>query len=201
MHQTCNGQHEYRAKDVDMQPIQRRGLYLLLLLAGLGWILLSADRSGSSTGGHVPAPQKGFAAPDFTLADPQGQRYTLSSLRGKAVLINIWATWCPPCQAEMPALETYYRQYQGQGLVVLGVNATSQDYPLDIVPFTQKYSLTFPILLDETGDLARKYELRSLPSSYFIDRNGSVAEVVIGGPMSGALLQTYIEEILGSRTN
>jgi cytochrome c biogenesis protein CcmG, thiol:disulfide interchange protein DsbE len=184
-----------------MQPIQRRGLYLLLLLAGLGWIFLSADYSGSSTGGRVPAPQKGFAAPDFTLADPKGEKYTLSSLRGKAVLINIWATWCPPCQAEMPALETYYQKYQGKGLVVLGVNATSQDYPLDIVPFTQKYGLTFPILLDETGDLARKYELRSLPSSYFIDRNGLVAEVVIGGPMSGALLQTYIEEILRSGTN
>ncbi len=182
-----------------MQPIQRRGLYLLILAAGLVWIAASADRTGVSTGGRIPAPQKGFLAPDFRLADPKGKYYSLSALRGQAVLVNLWATWCPPCQAEMPAIEKYYEQYRGQGLVVLGVNATAQDYPLNIVPFTQEYGLSFPILLDESGEVARKYELRSLPSSYFINRDGSIAEVVIGGPMSGALIQTYIEEILKSR--
>ncbi len=174
---------------------------MLLLLAGLAWVFLSADRSGISTAGRVPAPQKGFAAPEFSLADPKGHPYTLSELRGKAVLVNIWATWCPPCRAEMPALESYYEQYRGQGLVILGINATNQDYPLNIVPFAEQYDLTFPILLDETGEVARRYELRSLPSSYFIARDGSIAEVVVGGPMSGALLKTYIEEILKSPTN
>src|SRR5512141_2463494 len=115
-----------------MQPIQRRGLYLLLLIAGFAWIFASADRTGASTAGRIPAPQKGFAAPDFSLADPNGQRHTLTELRGKAVVLNIWATWCPPCRAEMPALETFYKRYQRQGLVVLGVNATAQDYPLQI---------------------------------------------------------------------
>ncbi len=181
-----------------MQPIQRRALYLLIVLAGLGWIFATADRAGQSTAGRIPAPQKGFAAPDFTLADPKGQKYTLSELRGKAVVLNIWATWCPPCQAEMPTLEKFYKQYQTQGLVVLAADATAQDYPLQVVPFVQKHSLTFPILLDETGDLSRKYEVRSLPSSFFIGRDGSVSEVVIGGPMSEALVQTYVEEILGS---
>lgn len=182
-----------------MQPIYRRGLYLLVLLAGLAWIAASADHTGASTAGRIPAPQKGFLAPDFSLADPKGETFTLSTLRGKAVLVNLWATWCPPCQAEMPSIESYYRQYDAQGLVVLAVNATAQDYPLNIVPFAQEYQLTFPILLDETGAVARLYELRSLPSSYFINRDGSIAEVVIGGPMSGALLQTYIEEILKSK--
>ncbi len=182
-----------------MQPIQRRGLYAFILLAGLIWIVASADRTGASTAGRIPAPQRGFLAPDFTLQDPKGQTYTLSALRGKAVLVNLWATWCPPCRAEMPAIEQYYQRYRQQGLVVLGVDATAQDYPLNIVPFVHDNQLTFPILLDETGEVARKYELRSLPSSFFINRDGSVAEVVIGGPMSGALLQTYIEEILGSK--
>ncbi len=182
-----------------MQPILRRGLYLLLLAAGLIWILASADRSGTSTAGRILAPQKGFLAPDFSLADPKGNRYSLAALRGRPVLINMWATWCPPCRAEMPAIEQYYRQYQQQGLIVLAVDATNQDYPLDIVPFAQDYGLTFPVLLDETGDVGRKYQLRSLPSSFFINRDGSVAEVVIGGPMSGALLRTYIEEILQSK--
>jgi cytochrome c biogenesis protein CcmG/thiol:disulfide interchange protein DsbE len=183
-----------------MQPIRRRGLYLLILLAGMAWIAASADRTGASTAGRIPAPQKGFLAPDFALADPAGKKFSLAALRGKAVLINLWATWCPPCRAEMPAMQDFYRKYEAQGFVVLGVNATAQDYPLNIVPFVQEYQLTFPILLDETGEVARKYELRSLPSSYFINRDGSVAEVVIGGPMSGALLQTYIQQILKSKT-
>ncbi len=184
-----------------MQPILRRGLSILLLLAGAVWILASADRTGASTAGRIPAPQKGFEAPNFTLADAQGQKYTLSELQGKAVLVNFWATWCPPCREEMPAIQGYYQKYQAQGLVVLGVNATNQDYPLNVVPFVQQNGLSFPILLDETGDIGRKYELRSLPSSFFINRDGTVAEVVIGGPMSGALLQTYIEEIVRSKAN
>jgi cytochrome c biogenesis protein CcmG, thiol:disulfide interchange protein DsbE len=181
-----------------MQPIQRRLLSALVLLAGLLLIFFSADKTGASTGGRIPAPQKGFLAPEFTLATPKGDRVALSELRGRAVLVNIWATWCPPCQAEMPAIEKLYREYQGRGLTVLGVNATVQDNPLDIVPFVQKYELTFPILLDETGEVARKYDLRSLPSSYFINRDGTIHDVVIGGPMSEALLRTQIEEILAS---
>ena len=182
-----------------MQPTLRRGLSILVLLAGIAWIAASADRTGASTAGRIPAPQKGFLAPDFSLADPGGKYYSLASLRGKPVVINLWATWCPPCRQEMPTIEQYYRQFAPQGLVVLAVNATAQDYPLNIVPFAQQYGLTFPILLDETGDVAARYELRSLPSTYFINRDGSVAEVVIGGPMSGALLQTYIQEIISSK--
>jgi len=179
-----------------MQPIHRRGLYVLLLLGGLAWIFASADRAGQSTAGRIPAPQKGFLAPDFSLADPAGRTYTLSQLRGKPVVVNMWATWCPPCRAEMPEIEAQYERYAPQGLVVLGVNATDQDAPLDVVPFVNEYRLTFPILLDETGAAGRAYELRSLPSTFFINRDGTIAEVVIGGPMSGALLQANIEEIL-----
>ncbi len=175
-------------------------LYLLLLAAGLLWIFASADRTGASTAGHIPTPAKGFFAPNFSLADPKGGHYELASLRGKPVIVSFWATWCPPCRAEMPTIQQYYQQYQQQGLVVLGVNATSQDYPLNIVPFVQQYNLSFPILLDETGSAAHSYEVRSLPSTFFINRDGSIAEVVIGGPMSGALLGTYIQEILQSKS-
>ncbi len=181
-----------------MQPIHRRGLYLLLLMAGLAWIFASADRTGQSTAGRIPAPQKGFLAPDFSLSDPKGRVYTLSQLRGRPVVVNLWATWCPPCRAEMPEIQAQYEKYEPQGLVVLGVNATNQDAPLDVVPFVNQYGLTFPILLDETGVVGRKYELRSLPSTFFINRDGTIADVVIGGPMSGALLQAYIEQILAS---
>ena len=179
-----------------MQPIQRRILYFLILLLGLAWIWVSADRTGTSTAGQIPAPQQGFLAPDFELKTPTGETVRLSDLRGQAVLVNLWATWCPPCRAEMQAIETVYNEYKEQGFVVLAVNMTYQDNQLDIMPFVTDQGLTFPVLLDETGDMAASYQLNSLPSSYFIGRDGIINEVVIGGPMAEALLRTRVEDIL-----
>ena len=179
-----------------MQQTQRWTLYSILLLAGAAWILFSADRTGTSTSGQIPAPQTGFLAPDFELKTPAGDSVKLSDLRGQAVLVNLWATWCPPCRAEMQTIEEVYNEYKEQGFTVLAVNMTYQDDPLEIMPFVESQGLTYPILLDETGDMARAYQLKSLPSSYFIDRDGMINEVVIGGPMAEALLRTRIEDIL-----
>jgi len=176
--------------------MQRRILYFLILAIGFAWILLSADKSGASTSGRIPAPQQGFLAPDFELNTPTGQTIKLSELRGQAVLVNLWATWCPPCRAEMQSVEKVYSEYKDQGFTVLAVNMTYQDDPLVVMPFVNERGLTFPILLDETGAMAKAYQLRSLPSSYFIGRDGIIHEVVIGGPMSEALLHTRVEDIL-----
>jgi len=179
-----------------MNTTQRRISYSIILILGLAWIYISADRTGTSTSGKVPAPQQGFLAPDFELQTLDGETIKLSNLRGQAVLINLWATWCPPCRAEMPAIEKIYNEYQDQGLVVLAVNMTYQDAYSDIAPFIDEYGLTFPVLLDETSKVGTAYQLRSLPSSFFIDRDGIISEVVIGGPMAEALLRTRVEEIL-----
>jgi len=179
-----------------MQPTQRRILYLILLAAGFAWMLFSADKSGSSTAGRVPAPQTGFLAPDFELKTLSGDTLKLSDLRGQAVLINLWATWCPPCRAEMKTLETIYNDYKDQGFTVVSVNMTSQDDLQAIQPFVNEQGLTYPILLDEAGDVARSYQMKSLPSSFFINRDGTMNEVVIGGPMAEALLRTRIEELI-----
>ncbi|HEX6270408.1 MAG TPA: TlpA disulfide reductase family protein [Anaerolineales bacterium] len=179
-----------------MQQNQRRIIYAIVLLLGLVWISASADKSGTSTSGKVPAPQQGFLAPDFALRTPSGESIRLSDLRGQAVLINLWATWCPPCRAEMQTIEKVYNEYKGQGFTVLAVNMTYQDDPFAIMPFVDEQGLTFPILLDETGEMANAYQLRSLPSSFFVDRHGIISEVVIGGPMAEALLRIRIEKIL-----
>jgi peroxiredoxin len=171
-------------------------LYLLLLGLGLAWLFLSADRTGDSTAGRIPAPQRGFLAPDFELKTPAGASIALSDVRGEAVLVNLWATWCPPCRAEMQSIEKVYQEYKDRGFTVIAVNMTYQDDPSAVMPFVTDQGLTFPILLDEGGDMANAYELRSLPSSYFIRRDGVIHEVVIGGPMSEALLRTRIEAIL-----
>ena len=174
----------------------RRPVYALILILGLIWIYLSADKSNASDSETVAAPQQGFMAPDFELPNSAGETVKLSDLRGQAVLVNLWATWCPPCREEMQSIEKVYNEYKDQGLVVLAVNMTYQDDAQKILPFITARELTFPILLDETGNMANDYQMRSLPSSYFIGRDGIIDEVVIGGPMAEALLRTRIQEII-----
>jgi len=175
---------------------QRIILYTLVLIASAAWILISADSSETGATEAAPAPQVGFSAPDFTLNTPTGESFTLSEQQGQAVLVNLWATWCPPCRAEMPAIQKMYAEYKDQGFVVLAVDMTYQDDPFGVVPFVNEYGLKFPILLDETSDVAQAYQVRSLPSSYFINRHGTITDVVIGGPMSETLLRTNIEKAL-----
>jgi peroxiredoxin len=176
-----------------MSKTQRIIFYMFVLTASAAWIALSSSSANTTS---IPAPQTGFTAPDFTLQALDGKTYTLSELKGNAVLVNLWATWCPPCRAEMPAIEKMYREYKDRGFIVLAVDMTHQDDMSKVAPFIQEYGLTFPVLLDETGAAASAYQMRSLPSSYFINRAGVISEVVIGGPMAEALLRTRIEQIL-----
>ena len=96
----------------------------------------------------------------------------------------------------MPAIQKMYDEYKDRGFTVLAVDMTYQDDPFAVVPFINEYGLKFPVLLDETSDTAQAYQIRSLPSSYFINRYGVITAVVIGGPMSETLLRTNIEEAL-----
>ena len=96
----------------------------------------------------------------------------------------------------MPAMQRIYESYQEQGFVILAVNATNQDSPNSAAAFAVEHSLTFPILLDVDGAVSGLYRLRSLPTSFFVNREGIIEEIVIGGPMSEALLQTRVENLL-----
>ncbi|MBT3313029.1 MAG: redoxin domain-containing protein, partial [Anaerolineae bacterium] len=178
------------------QTVRRRILFVALLALGMAWTLFSVDKNGSSTAGLIPAPQKGFLAPDFTLETLEGESVTLSDLRGKVVLLNFWATWCPPCRAEMPAFQEAYIDYEDKDFVIVAVNATLQDNPNDIRDFITEFGLSFPILLDAEGEANRLYQVQSLPTSFFIDKEGVISEVVIGGPIAEALIRARIEELL-----
>lgn len=171
---------------------------LILMIAAL-WIWLSRAPADSTTQGKIPAPQKGFLAPDFSLPTVDGKTIRLADLQGKPVLVNYWASWCAPCRAEMPALQRLAADFEEQGLVVLGVNAASQDDRANALAFVEQQGLTFPILFDTTGDVQRQYAIQSLPTSFFIDHQGIIREVVIGGPMSEALLRIRIEQLLTSK--
>ena len=172
-------------------------LMLASLVAGLLWTVVS--RVPSAVGAPLsssPSPREGFLAPDFTLDTLEGTKVTLSDLRGKIVLINLWATWCPPCRAEMPALENAYEQYKDSGVVILGLNVTNQDSEKDIPLFVKEFGLTFPILLDRDGSVSALYQLRGLPTTYFVNREGIIRTVVVGGPMSETFIRSTIEALL-----
>ncbi|MCK4724510.1 MAG: TlpA family protein disulfide reductase, partial [Anaerolineales bacterium] len=154
------------------------GLTITLVVLGIFWTFLSrVPVSATTDGAPPPSPREGFSAPDFSLELLGGGQVTLSELRGKVVLVNLWASWCPPCRAEMPAIERVYRSYKDLGLVVLGVNTTNQDSESAAASFVQEMGLSFPIPLDRSGAVSASYNLRGLPSSYFIDRQGIIRSV------------------------
>lgn len=168
----------------------------VVLILGAGWTAISAKLPGVTNSPGIPAPKAGFLAPDFTLSTLGGDDVTLSDLRGQAVIINVWASWCSPCRAEMPALESIYQEYGDEGIVLLAVNATNQDNLNQAITFADELGLSFPILIDEQGVVSRLYQVSALPSTFFIRPDGTIEEVVIGGPMSEVLLRTRVETLL-----
>jgi len=178
------------------QPFGARLLYGLILVLGIIWIKVSAVPANTLKNESIPSPQTGFSAPDFTLKTLEGKSITLSDLRGKAVLVNIWASWCPPCRAEMPDIQKAYQTYQSKGFIVLAVDSTFQDKLPDAAAFVEELQLSFPILVDDRGLVTKLYRVQSLPSSFFIGPDGIIKEVVIGGPMADALLISRIENLI-----
>lgn len=176
-------------------PNRRNSVVLGILLAGLIWIWVSRIPPGSAQVNSA-LPFTGFLAPPFNLQTPTGEVISLETLRGQPVIVNLWASWCPPCKAEMPALETVYQEYRSQGLVILGVNTTNQDDPGAALDFAEEMGLSFPILFDLDGSVSRLYQLQALPTTYFIDERGIIREIVVGGPMSEALLRVRAEQLL-----
>ena len=170
---------------------------LISFLAGIVWTVFS--RVPSAIGAPLsssPSPREGFLAPDFTLDTLQGEKATLSHLRGKLVIVNFWATWCLPCRKETPALEEAYEQYKDSGMVILGVNLTDQDSVSEVESFVQEFKLTYPILLDRDGSISYLYQIEGLPMTFFINREGIIRTVVVGGPMSETFIRSKIETLL-----
>jgi cytochrome oxidase Cu insertion factor (SCO1/SenC/PrrC family) len=124
------------------------------------------------------APEVGALAPEFTLRTTRGASLRLSSLRGKTVLINFWATWCTACRSEMPRLAAWYRQMKGRGLVVLGVD--QQDDVGSVRAYARKLHIPYPVVLDSGGDVSARYNTVFLPTSLLVNQNGAVAAIKVG---------------------
>ena len=108
---------------------------------------------------------------DFTLTDLNGKSWTLKDLKGKVVMLNFWATWCPPCRKEMPDLENLYRQFEPQGLVILGI---SDDEPEKVREFVQKQGTTYPVLLDPGSKVNELLHIQGIPKTFVYDREGKI---------------------------
>ncbi|HSG43873.1 MAG TPA: TlpA disulfide reductase family protein [Anaerolineales bacterium] len=143
-----------------------------------------------------PSPREGFFAPDFTLDTLDGGRSTLTELRGKIVVVNFWTTWCPPCREETPALEASYKAFKDSDVIIIGLNLTDQDTLKEVGAFAEEFGLTYPIFLDRDGSVGLAYQINGLPTTFFINREGIIRMVVVGGPMSETYVRSKIEVLL-----
>ena len=139
----------------------------------------------------APAPVVGAPAPDFTLADVSGTQVSLSDFKGQVVLLNFWATWCPPCKLEMPTLQQHYVDFKDQGLVVVGVEAGEPK--AEVQAFAAEQQLTFPILPDEKSAVTDQYRVLALPTTFVIDRQG-----VIVRQHRGMMDEAQVDEYLAA---
>lgn len=136
----------------------------------------------------------GESAPDFQAQNLDWQTISLSDLRGKPVLLNFWATWCPPCREEMPYLQQIHEEWSGEGLIVLAVNIGES--PAAVEEFAQVYNLTLPILLDINGAAAQVYNVTAIPATFFIDRDGIIQKKVVGAFWGKEQIEEYLTEII-----
>ncbi|MFO0726820.1 MAG: TlpA disulfide reductase family protein [Myxococcota bacterium] len=167
------------------------GIILLLLFAAA--LFLVGSRVWRVASGPLP-PGQGDVAPLFTLPNVNGEaKLGLADLKGKVVLLDFWATWCPPCVASMPTLERLHRDLSGAGLVVLGVNQEPNDVTT-VRSFLKERELSLPVVVD-SGATARAYGVFSFPTSVLIDRDGKVVSVH-HGPAPEEALRAAISGLL-----
>ncbi len=124
-------------------------------------------------------PELGYEAPDFSLPDLDGKLHHLSDYRGQVVFLNLWATWCPPCRMEMPAMEALYQRLGGRGFTILAVSA-DENGATAVAPYVSEMGLSFPVLLDPEGRLSPRYGVTGYPETFIIDRQGRVVNHTIG---------------------
>jgi cytochrome c biogenesis protein CcmG/thiol:disulfide interchange protein DsbE len=170
-------------------------LVLVVIAIGVAWISGSRLSAGDEQAQPKTGAQVGLLAPDFSLPALDGALVSLSAQRGNVVLVNLWASWCGPCRSEMPAVNRVYQAHRASGFVVLAVNAANQDDESEARAFVRNLGLVFPILFDRDGSAGRAYRLRSLPTSYFIGRDGVIREIVVGS-MSEAMLEARVKRLL-----
>ncbi|MEA2094396.1 MAG: TlpA disulfide reductase family protein [Pseudomonadota bacterium] len=134
--------------------------------------VVHADQTLTPVPGNIPAP-------DFSLQDTDGNLHRLSEYRGRPVIINFWATWCPPCREEIPSMNRAWHVLREEGVAMLAINVGEDEDTIFV--FTADYPADFPLLLDRSGDIIGQWPVKGLPTTYVIAPDGSIAYRAIGG--------------------
>jgi peroxiredoxin len=168
-----------------------------LILVGIAAVLLLRGMQGTT------APQAGtlstipvgvnYPAPELALQNVNGKNETLNDYRDKVVLVNNWAIWCPPCKAEIPTLEAYYKAHSVEGFVIIGIE--SGEAQTEVLKFSQEHDMTYPIWFDPKNAALAAFKNQGLPSSFLIDRKGAVRFAWIG-EISVEMLDQYASPLL-----
>ncbi len=149
----------------------------------------SREKGGETTGSIII----GSKAPDFSMTSLSGQQISLTDLRGQGVLVNFWATWCYPCREEMDDLKAAYEKYKDQGIVILGIDMKEGEET--VKKFIESYKITYPILIDADGKVGDAYNVFGIPSSFFIDRDGVIRDIILG-EMNEDSINNKIEKLI-----
>ncbi len=175
-------------------PLILLGSGFLLIAASVYYLIGVQDSPPDQTESSAIPVKADFPAPELTLTDTQGTSRALADYRGQVVLVNLWATWCPPCKQEMPALEAFYDKHKKDGFVIVAIN--DGDPEADVLQFVKDYELTFPVWLDPTYIATEQaFKTLNLPSSFVIDRSGTVVLRWVGG-INLKTLEKYVSPII-----
>jgi len=168
----------------------------LVILGGLAFFLLpngsTAKSSGSEITSTIPVAVD-YPSPELALNDIDGSQSSLKDYQSQVVLVNNWATWCPPCRAEMPALKQYFEDHEEQGFTVIAIEAG--ETVSEVARFAEEYGLTFPVWADPDQKSIAAFRNMALPNSYVIDRRGQV-RLTWTGAISREMLEKYVTPLL-----
>ncbi|UCD33304.1 MAG: TlpA family protein disulfide reductase [Desulfobacterales bacterium] len=154
-------------------------ILVVLIMISVGIIALLQLKDSPFNPFGTPLLEKGVPAPNVSLPGLDGKNVSLADFKGKVVLLNIWATWCAPCVAEMPSMEKLYQELKGEDFELLAISVDESGAEA-VKPFVEKYKLGFPVLLDTKGEIKDLYQATGIPESFIIDKNGMIVDKIIG---------------------
>ena len=169
-----------KEENQSVRRVNFRTLILIVLMAvSVGIIVLLQLKDSPFNPSGKPLLGKGVPAPNFSLPGLEGKKVSLTDFKGKGVLVNIWATWCAPCVAEMPSMEKLYQELKVEDFELLAISVDESGAEA-VKPFMEKHKLGFPVLLDTKGEIKNLYQATGVPESFIIDKNGMIVEKIIG---------------------
>jgi thiol-disulfide isomerase/thioredoxin len=168
---------------------------IVLIVLAIGLMIIATHDNTASTAAQTTDTASVKMVPNFTLAGLEDSKISLSDFRGHYVLLNFWATWCPPCQAELPELQAYYTAYRSKGFILLGIDV--QEDASTVSTFLQQRGFDFPVVLDSNGAVHASFGTNALPLSVLVGPNGELVKMWRPGAITRSMLEQDVTPLLG----